>query len=135
MVEEKTCGECGQSARRLRKQRCDACYMRLYRNGTIPEGAACGACGERRRVVLVRVTIHEVESIACGNCALILERTRPRITSIQELVRLAARERRLVPDRRRGSPLDVVPGDRRMTSRREGERAPEPRATLDPSID
>lgn len=133
-MEEKTCGECGSPARRLRKQRCDACYMRLYRNGTIPDGAACGACGERRRVVLVRVTIHEVESIACGNCALILERTRPRITSIQELVRLAARERRLLPDRRRGVPLDV-PGDRRMGSRREGDPTPAPRTTLDPSID
>lgn len=132
-MDDKTCGECGQAARRLRKQRCDACYMRLYRNGTIPEGAACGACGERRRVVLVRITLGEAETVACGNCALILERTRPRIGGLEELARLAARERRLVPDRRRTSGF-AIPEDRRQTSRRLDERAAD-RLELDPTID
>jgi hypothetical protein len=28
---DRTCGECGAGAARLRKGRCDACYMRQYR--------------------------------------------------------------------------------------------------------
>jgi hypothetical protein len=86
-MDDKLCGECRRPARRLRKDRCDACYMRLYRNGELPDGAACAACGERRRVFLTGAEL----GVLCGNCALVAERTRPRVESIDDLRLLADR--------------------------------------------
>ena len=128
----KLCAECRRPARRLRRDRCDACYMRLYRNGEVPEGAACVGCGERRRVVLTLVEVGGRDEVLCGNCALLAERTRPRPLSVEEVRRLRARERRVVADRRVGR--SSFQPDRRRGPRRESERLYAPPA-LDPSID
>jgi hypothetical protein len=117
------CTECGRSAARLRKDRCDACYMRLYRGGEIPEGACCAACGERRREVLVRAELGPAEEIVCGNCAVLLRRVRPRLLTIADLRARALRERRRSDRRDFGAPM-----------RRATDALPSP-PPLDPSID
>src|SRR5262245_42806965 len=94
-----TCIECGRSAPRLRRERCSACYMRLYRNGEVPDGASCAGCGERRRGLLTRVTLGEA-AIGCGNCSLCVDKTRPPIATLAELRARVARERRSGLDRR-----------------------------------
>jgi hypothetical protein len=106
--------------------------MRLYRNGEVPEGACCLVCGERRRIVLTVGDVGGQEPVLCGNCALVAERTRPRVQTIDELRRLAARERRLLGDRRIRS-IPVL-DDRRVGARRAGERV-RIQPSLDPSID
>jgi len=73
--------------------------MRLYRNGEVPDGASCAACGERRRGLLTLVKLGE-PAIVCGNCSLILSKTRPPIGSVAELRLRVARERRSGMDRR-----------------------------------
>ncbi len=95
---DKACAECGAPAARLRKGRCDACYMRQYRHGEPARGDRCAACGERRLPVLELVKLGGVEAVLCGNCAVVLARARPRIESIEELRRRL--ERRHVPERR-----------------------------------
>jgi hypothetical protein len=90
----KTCSECGQRATRLRRERCDACYMRLYRGGEVPEGSSCGGCDERRRELLCLEVVRGAEVVVCGNCALVLRRTRPRLASVSELRGRMTRERR-----------------------------------------
>ena len=124
-----SCTECGRTATRLRKDRCDACYMRLYRNGEVPPGSSCGACGERRRAVLAQADVGQggaVRAVLCGNCALVLARTRPRLETVAELATRVARERR------RGF-AEAAPGaDTR--GRRFADRLPAP-PQLDPSID
>lgn len=88
------CSECGKEAARLRRDRCDACYMRLYRGGDVPAGAVCGGCGERRRELLCLEPLGSEHAVVCGNCALVLRRARPRLTSLGELARRRTRERR-----------------------------------------
>jgi hypothetical protein len=110
------CAECGRAAARLRKDRCDACYMRLYRNGEIPTGADCRTCGERRRQVLTIAAVGDDKVVLCGNCALILGRARPRVDTVAKLAARVARERRraAVPvgvERRRSRKGDVAPRD------------------------
>src|SRR5881628_2293316 len=95
------CGECGKRAPRLRKDRCDACYMRLYRGGEIAEGAACASCGEQRRAVLLHVEIGDREAVVCGNCQVVLARTRPRIATVEDLRTRITRDRRVGAFRRR----------------------------------
>jgi hypothetical protein len=90
----KICNECGAQARRLRRERCNACYMRLYRSGEVAAGAACGGCGERRKDLLCHEDMHGAEVVVCGNCALVLRRTRPRLGSVAELRTRMTRERR-----------------------------------------
>src|SRR5688500_18040219 len=118
-----TCSECGRGASRLRKERCNACYMRLYRNGEIPVGASCACCAERRRQFLVHAELAGGEICLCGNCSLVLARTRLRAESLDELKLRVARERRRA--------VVAVGGG---TARRRADRifaAP----ALDPSID
>ena len=129
----KVCLECGGGAARLRKGRCDACYMRLYRGGEIPAGAACGVCGERRRIVLVRADLGGITEVLCGNCELILARARPRLEGLSALRIRAAHERRIADDRRQKYPV-VYSDERRVSVRRASERFPV-RPQLDPSID
>jgi hypothetical protein len=93
-MDERRCVECQKSAVRLRRDRCDACYMRLYRGGDVPSGASCGGCGERRRELLCVETVGSGDAVVCGNCALVLRRARPRLTSLAELARRRGRERR-----------------------------------------
>ncbi len=90
----KTCSECGQGAARLRRERCDACYMRLYRSGEVPADAGCGGCDERRRELLCVEQVRGAEVVVCGNCALVLRRTRPRLASVADLRQRMTRERR-----------------------------------------
>ncbi|MSP17794.1 MAG: hypothetical protein EXR73_14510 [Myxococcales bacterium] len=121
MEHEKLCTECGRTAARLRRSRCDACYMRLYRGGEIPAGACCGGCGEPRRVVLVFADVGEGEVVLCGNCQVVLARTRPRAASLVIL------QQRIVRDRRAGML-------RRADGKRTGDYIPAPQL-LDVSID
>jgi hypothetical protein len=113
---EKTCSECRQPASRLRKGRCDACYMRQYRHGAPEPGDRCAACGERRRLSLDLTPL----GVLCGNCSLVVARTRPRIGSVDEL--RARLGRKHGPERRGrlARPLPPPP-----------QRPP----TFDPSID
>jgi len=108
----KTCLECRQAVTRLRRERCDACYMRLYRGGEVPAGSSCGGCDERRRELLCFEPVAGAETVVCGNCALLLRRTRPRLTSVAELRRRQTRERRA----RRGA--GPAPVQRRASDRR-----------------
>jgi hypothetical protein len=91
----KVCNECGRGAGRLRRERCDACYMRLYRGGEVHTGAVCSGCTERRRELLCHELVGGKDEVVCGNCALLLRRTRPVITTVRELQRRASRERRV----------------------------------------
>ena len=125
---DKTCGECRATSRRLRKGRCDACYMRLYRNGEPDACARCAACGERRRPLLTMAEMNDTPCVLCGNCALVLTRARPRIDNIAALAARIDRERRRTPERRLG-PLPVE-HERRIASRRRNDRP-----AFDPSID
>jgi hypothetical protein len=103
---ERTCSECRQPAARLRKGRCDACYMRQYRRGAPEPGDRCAACGERRLRVLEPARLGEASIVLCGNCALVLERTRPRVGTIPELAARVIGHR--VPERRgRPAPTTV----------------------------
>jgi hypothetical protein len=111
-----TCTACGRTATRIRRERCDACYMRLYRHGELPAGAACVGCGERRRSVLVPARL----GVLCGNCS-VLARARPAIRNVGELKRRAARERRAGVERRA-----LARGGRRRTDRL---------ASFDPALD
>ena len=131
----KTCSECGRAAPRLRKERCDACYMRLYRGGELPEGARCAACGERRRQVLAPADLGGAATVLCGNCALVLARVRPRPAGVDELVARLARDRRIVADRRVTAAYRAAADpERRRGTRRAEDRLPSP-PVLDPSID
>lgn len=113
------CTECGGGATRLRRGRCNACYMRLYRNGEIADGARCAACGERRKDLLTSVRVQETV-VLCGNCSLILHRARPAPGSVDELRRRVTRERRGGPERRAryrgGRRAGDRPGDGRPAS-------------------
>jgi hypothetical protein len=103
--------------------------MRLYRGGEISHGSACAACGERRRTLLKLVKLGDPEPIPlCGNCVLVLSRTRPSIASVNELRRRAARERRGAAERRA-----VARGGRRRTDRL-APAAPK-RPVFDPGVD
>jgi len=73
--------------------------MRLYRAGEVPAGSACGGCDERRRELLTFEAVRGTQVIVCGNCSLVLRRTRPRLASVAELRGRMTRERR----QRRGS--------------------------------
>ncbi len=90
----KLCSECGRGAQRLRRERCDACYMRLYRGGEVVPGAQCVGCDERRREILCHEELGGNAMVVCGNCALVLRRTRPVMASVGELRRKMTRERR-----------------------------------------
>jgi predicted metal-binding protein len=103
----KTCSECGEAASRLRRERCDACYMRLYRAGEVPVGGSCGGCDERRRELLCLEPVGGADAVVCGNCALLLRRTRPRIANLDELRRRRTRERRAQVRRPTAAPFDV----------------------------
>jgi hypothetical protein len=95
---DKTCSECREPAARLRKGRCDACYMRLYRRGAPARGDRCAACGERRLPALDLARLGGASVVLCGNCCLVLSRARPRLTSVEDLKsRLASRH---IPERR-----------------------------------
>jgi hypothetical protein len=109
-MDVKRCSECSREAPRLRKERCDACYMRLYRGGDVPVGSVCAGCDERRRELLCQEDVHGKPEIVCGNCALLLRRARPRLASVSEL-----RGKR-VRDRRRGG--GAAAGERRRSSDR-----------------
>ncbi len=79
------CAECGRTATRLRRERCNACYMRLYRHGEIPDDARCAGCGERRHEVLVFARVGGRKVILCGNCQVILSRRRPEARRLEDL--------------------------------------------------
>ncbi len=68
--------------------------MRLYRNGEIAAGETCVVCSERRRHFLVRADLEGRDLCLCGNCSLVLARTRPRAESLDELKLRVGRERR-----------------------------------------
>ncbi|HKA88087.1 MAG TPA: hypothetical protein VKE22_10490 [Haliangiales bacterium] len=117
------CTECRGAATRLRRGRCNACYMRLYRNGEIADGASCAACGERRKDLLTSVRVQDTV-ILCGNCSLVLHRARPVPGTVDELRRRVARERRGGPERRTSF----------RGGRRAGDRAPAV-PSFDPTVD
>jgi hypothetical protein len=94
--------------------------MRVYRNGEVPAGMPCLVCGERRRLFLQMVTLAEQPMVMCGNCALVAQRARPRVMAVEQLRRLASRERRVLPDRRVGG--RPYPPERRRGRRRGSER-------------
>jgi hypothetical protein len=96
--------------------------MRLYRNGAMPKNAVCHACGERRQALLKPARL-EGTIVLCGNCCLVLAKTRPTITTVAELRRRAARERRAGADRR-----SAPRGGRRHSDRLAA-------TAFDPSID
>ena len=81
----KTCTECGNAATRLRKQRCNACYMRQYRNDEVPDGDRCAGCGEAEFDFLARSRLGNEPTTLCGNCLLVVRRTRPLIQGVDTL--------------------------------------------------
>lgn len=128
---ERVCAECGQNATRLRKERCNACYMRLYRGGEVQRGSTCASCGERRARVLSLAALEALVVVLCGNCAWVLASTRPRLTRVSDLAQRAAHERRRGERRRRSM---AAPVERRLTPRRRADRTVR-RTELDLSTD
>lgn len=88
----KSCGDCGKMVARLRRRRCDTCYMRVYRRGEVPLGASCVACGETRQEVLVTSAVGDMPCVLCGNCDVV--KTRARVADLADLRRLAVPARR-----------------------------------------
>lgn len=132
-MSEKLCAECRTPARRLRKGRCDACYMRLYRNGEPTTGASCAACGERRRPVLAMAEVGGDAVVLCGNCSLVLVRARPRVDSLDELVSRRGLVQRVTPERRRLIARDPDRRDAEQPVAAYRRTAPPP--DFDPSVD
>ena len=111
--------------------------MRVYRGGEIPVGACCQICGERRRLVLAHASLEDGRVVLCGNCSLVLERTRPRPMRLDDLEAKLKRERRLVGERRPGwgTPgLEDSRGVPRIPERPSSVLMPS-LPKLDPSID
>ena len=115
----KTCLDCGAPADRLRKHRCDACYMRIYRNGEVSPGSRCAACGEDHAGVLLNSDVAGTPVVLCGNCWVVKARARPQSLSalISEVVRSA-----------HAKTPTLLAGNRGMSAFR-------PRSAFDPSID
>ena len=100
---------------------CRACYLRHWRGTALPDGAACVACRERRRMVLRWTRLGQGRVITCQNCGFVADKARPRPRTLDELGAILTRERRRERERRRN--YVVEPGDpkeRRQALRRRG---------------
>ncbi len=127
------CIECGGATLRLRKDRCNACYMRLYRGGELPLGACCAGCQDRRREVLQNVELEAGVAVLCGNCGLIFQRTRPKLRTVRDVIRRIARDRRLMSDRRQAD--SIFAPDRRSEPRRSTDLTRARATPFDPALD
>jgi hypothetical protein len=122
------CAVCRKSADSLgvglRRGMCRACYLRHWRGTALPEGAACVACQERRRIVLRWTRVGAERVVTCQNCGFVADKARPRPRTIAELKLVLQRERRQARERRRNYVVDPVdPAERRQSLRRGGRRA------------
>lgn len=119
------CERCKQVPRgcALRRGMCRACYLRAWRGTELPADARCCACDEQRRVVLRWTQLGDERLVTCQNCGFLADKTRPRVTTREELVARLERERRR-NDRRRNYIVDVEdPSERRTSARRTYRRA------------
>ena len=115
-----TCERCKQVPRgcALRRGMCRACYLRAWRGTELPADASCCACSEQRRVVLRWTQLGGERLVTCQNCGFLADKTRPRVTTREELVLRLERERRR-NDRRRNYVVEPEdPAERRALSRR-----------------
>jgi hypothetical protein len=108
----------------LRRGMCRACYLRHWRGTSLPDGASCAVCHERRRIVLRWTRLGGTRAVTCQNCGFVADKARPRARTLDELKRLMERERRRARERRQNYVID--PGDpkeRRAALRRGNRRA------------
>ncbi|MEO6953295.1 MAG: hypothetical protein ABI321_15960 [Polyangia bacterium] len=117
---EATCERCKQVPRgcALRRGMCRACYLRAWRGTELPADASCCACSEQRRVVLRWTQLGGDRLVTCQNCGFLADKTRPRVTTREELVLRLERERRRNERRRNYVVEPEDPAERRALSRR-----------------
>lgn len=118
------CGCCGARVTELRRGRCWGCYTKWAEQRSVPKGATCVVCDERRREHLRLVELHTKSVTMCHICAARTVKLAKVPSSIDALRRLLTRDRRL--DDRRGDGLErrIFPRERRV-----GDRRGPPRAT------
>lgn len=111
----------------LRRGMCRACYLRHWRGTTLPDGAACVCCRERRRMVLRWTRLGPGRVITCQNCGFIVDKARPRPRTLEEVRALLTRDRRRERERRCNYTVETAnPQERRQLLRRRGrQEAPE----------
>ncbi|HVV15691.1 MAG TPA: hypothetical protein VHH90_00700 [Polyangia bacterium] len=113
------CSVCGASVSELRRGRCWGCYTRWAESRPVGRGAACTACGEKRRAQLKLVEIWRRSLPFCHGCAAAAMRL-PDLPSTVEELRHALRRDRRDADRRTGGKSDhrIFPRERRVGERR-----------------
>ena len=106
----------------LRRGMCRACYLRHWRGTSLPEGAACAICRERRRLVLRWTRVGGTRAVTCQNCGFAADKARPRPRTLDELRALLLRERRLSRERRRNYVVEPADPTERRVALRRGKR-------------
>lgn len=119
VVCRKSADACGVG---LRRGMCRACYLRHWRGTSLPEGAACAICRERRRIVLRWTRVGGTRAVTCQNCGFIADKARPRPRTLAELTALLQRERRLSRERRRNYVVEPADPNERRAALRRGKR-------------
>lgn len=105
----------------LRRGMCRACYLRHWRGTALPDGAACVACRERRRLVLRWTRLGQGRAVTCQNCGFVADKARPRPRTLDELRAILERERRRARERRQNYVIEPSdPAERRSRLRRRG---------------
>jgi hypothetical protein len=112
------CDVCGAAVSELRRGRCWGCYLRWAEARPVGRGAACAACGEKRRAQLKLVELKGRSLPFCHGCAAQTMRL-PELPSTVEELRHALRRDRRDADRR-DHKLDhrIFPRERRVGERR-----------------
>ena len=126
------CGVCGAAVSELRRGRCWGCYTRWAEARPVGRGAACVACGEKRRAQLKLVELQGRSLPFCHGCAAQVMRL-PELPATIDALRQALRRDRRDADRRGGkADQRIFPRERRVGERRGTAR--ESFADTDPRI-
>ena len=113
-----SCTACGAMVHELRRGRCWGCYSKWAEQRTVPKGASCAICHERRRAFLRSTELHSRWVTLCHNCAARTHKLTQIPQTLDGLRALLGRERR--SNDRRGDGLErrIFPRERRVGDRR-----------------
>jgi hypothetical protein len=116
------CSVCGAAVTELRRGRCWGCYTRWAESRPVGRGAACTACGEKRRAQLKLVELQGKSLPFCHGCAAQVMRLPELPATVDELRHALRRDRRDLE--RRSEKLDhrIFPRERRVGERRDAVR-------------